>query len=420
MGGRRPPRRFMNPPKRGVAVLPMYRQVFLLATAQALFQIASVLVMTIGGLAGALLAPAPEWATAPIAAMFLGTAASTVPASMWMTRVGRRLGFLAGAFLGSVGGLVAAAGMVTSSLLLLCAGTFLVGAYQGFAQFYRFAASEVADDAFRPRAISLVLAGGVVAALAGPQLARLGGDLLQPAYTASFLLLTVVSVVALVVLMGVDVPRPAAAAATAAPRPLGQIVRQPTYLVALIGAATGYGVMILAMTATPLAMVHHDHGLGATAMVIQLHVLGMFLPSFFTGTLIARFGVLRVMLAGIVLLAGHVLFSLSGTGFYSFSAALVLLGIGWNFLYVGGTSLLTRTYTAAEKGKAQATNDLTIFLVGLLASLSAGALQNTIGWQNLNLVLLPWLAAPAVLIVWLGVKEKRSARAMRPQPGGLA
>ncbi len=152
----------MNPPKPGIAVLPMYRQVFLLATAQALFQIASVLVMTIGGLAGALLAPAPEWATAPIAAMFLGTAASTVPASMWMTRVGRRLGFLAGAFLGSVGGLVAAAGMVTSSLLLVCAGTFLVGAYQGFAQFYRFAASEVASDAFKARARSFVLAGGVV------------------------------------------------------------------------------------------------------------------------------------------------------------------------------------------------------------------------------------------------------------------
>jgi MFS family permease len=382
---------------------PMHRQVFLLATAQALFQTVSVLVMTIGGLAGSILAPSPEWATAPIAAMFLGTAVSTVPASMWMTRVGRRIGFVAGASLGALGGLIAAAGMLTSSLTLLCLGTFLAGTYQGFAQFYRFAAAEVASTAFKPRAISLVLAGGVVAALVGPLLARLGGDLLQPAYTASFLFLALASLLAVGVLLGVDVPKSVDTAEDkAAVRSLKDIVRQPTYLVALFGAVTGYGVMILAMTATPLAMVHHNHGLGATATVIQLHVLGMFLPSFFTGSLIARFGVLRIMFTGIVLLTGHVLFSLSGTGLYSFTAALILLGVGWNFLYIGGTNLLTRTYSTAEKGKAQATNDLTIFLVGLLASLSAGVLQNTIGWQSLNLALLPWLAVAALAIIWLG------------------
>lgn len=382
---------------------PMHRQVFLLATAQALFQIVSVLVMTIGGLAGSILAPSPQWATAPIAAMFLGTALATVPASMWMTRVGRRVGFIAGASLGTVGGLVAAAGMLTSSLVLLCLGTFLAGTYQGFAQFYRFAAAEVASDAFKPRAISLVLAGGVVAALVGPLLARVGGDLLQPAYTASFLFLALASVLAVGVLLGVNVPQSAdATEGKAVARSLKDIVMQPTYLVALFGAVTGYGVMILAMTATPLAMVQHDHSLGAAATVIQLHVLGMFLPSFFTGSLIARFGVLRVMFSGVVLLTAHVLVSLSGTGFYSFTAALILLGIGWNFLYIGGTNLLTRTHTAAEKGKSQATNDLTIFLVGLLASLSAGVLQTTIGWQNLNLALLPWLALAAAAIIWLG------------------
>ena len=280
---------------------PMHRQVFLLATAQALFQIVSVLVMTIGGLAGSILAPSPEWATAPIAAMFLGTAVSTVPASIWMTRVGRRIGFIAGASLGTLGGLIAAAGMFTSSLTLLCLGTFLAGTYQGFAQFYRFAAAEVASDAFKPRAISLVLAGGVVAALVGPLLARIGGDLLQPAYTASFLFLALASALAVGVLLGVNVPRSVDTAEDkAAARSLRDIVRQPTYLVALFGAVTGYGVMILAMTATPLAMVHHNHGLGATATVIQLHVLGMFLPSFFTGSLIARFGVLRIMFTGIV------------------------------------------------------------------------------------------------------------------------
>lgn len=386
---------------------PMHRQVFLLATAQALFQIVSVLVMTIGGLAGAILAPSPEWATAPIAAMFLGTAVSTVPASMWMTRVGRKIGFVTGASLGTLGGLVAAAGLVTSSITLLCAGTFLAGCYQGFAQFYRFAAGEVSDDGFRPRAISLVLAGGVVAALVGPLLARWGGELMQPTYTASFLFLSVASALAIGVLLGVNVPRSVDTAdERAAVRPLREIVLQPTYLVALFGAVTGYGIMILAMTATPLAMVHHQHDLGATSTVIQLHVLGMFLPSFVTGSLIARFGVLQVMLAGIMLLTGHVLFSLSGTGFYSFTAALILLGVGWNFLYIGGTNLLTRTYTTAEKGKAQATNDLTIFLVGLASSLSAGVLQNTIGWQALNVWLLPWLGMAAAAILWLRMSPK--------------
>jgi len=385
---------------------PMHAQVLLLASAQALFQTASVLVMTVGSLAGAALSPEPQWATAPIASMFLGTAIGTVPASMWMTQVGRRIGFVAGALLGTLGGLLAAAGIFTSSMLLLCAGTALVGAYQGFAQFYRFAASEVADETFRPRAISLVLAGGVVAALAGPALARFGGELLQPAYTGSFLFLAAVSLVSAGVLLGLRIPQPAAATAQSGARPMSEIARQPTYLVALFGAVTGYGVMILAMTATPLAMVHHHHSLGDAALVIQLHVLGMFLPSFFTGSLIARFGVLQVMGAGVALLTGHALLTLSGTSFYSFASALVLLGVGWNFLYVGGTNLLTRTYMAAEKGKAQATNDLTIFIVGLMASLSAGFLQQSIGWQALNLILLPWLGLSAAAIGWLGFSRR--------------
>jgi predicted MFS family arabinose efflux permease len=379
----------------------MHLQVLLLASAQALFQTVSVLVMTVGSLAGGMLA-SPEWATAPIAAMFLGTAVTTFPASIWMAKVGRTAGFVTGAGMGVTGGLLAAGGIMAGSIVLLCLGTMLVGAYQGFAQFYRFAASEVADEGFRPRAISLVLGGGVVAALLGPMLGRLGGDLMEPTYMASFLILAVLSLLAIGVLSMVRVPSPLLATSDeAAARPLADIVRQPLYLVALFGAVTGYGIMILAMTATPIAMHHHQHGLDATATVIQLHVLGMFLPSFFTGSLIARFGVLRIMLAGILLLTGHVLFSLSGTGFYSFTAALILLGVGWNFLYIGGTNLLTRAYTPAEKGKAQATNDLSIFLVGLAASLSAGFLHSAIGWQTLNLWLLPWLAAAAVAILWL-------------------
>lgn len=387
---------------------PMHRQVFLLATAQALFQTVSVLVMTVGGLAGSLIASRPELATMPIAAMFLGTAAVTFPASMWMARAGRRAGFVVGALLGIAGGLVGALGIWFGSLLLLSLGTFCVGAYQAFAQFYRFAASEVADEAFRPRAISLVLGGGVIAALAGPMLGRLGGPLLTPEYLGSFLLLALVSLIAAGVLLGLHIPNQAAAHDEGDKgRAWSEIVTQPAYLVALFGAVTGYGIMILAMTATPLAMAHHHHDLPDTATVIQLHVLGMFLPSFFTGSLIARFGVLRIMLTGIVLFAGHVTMSLTGTGFGSFAGALVFLGIGWNFLYIGGTTLLTNTYTPAEKGKAQATNDMTIFAVGLACSFSAGALLQVLGWQTLNLALLPWMAAAALALLWLAWKQRR-------------
>jgi MFS family permease len=387
----------------------MRLQVAILASAQALVQTASVLVMTVGGLAGALVAPAPALATAPIAAMFLGTAAATFPASLLMARVGRRPGFVLGASLGAGGGMVATAGVLNGSLLLLAAGTFLVGVYQGFAQFYRFAAGEVADDAFRPRAIALVVGGGVVAALAGPLLARLGGPLLPAEYAGSLMILALVSTAAAALLLALRIPSATAFSSHERGRPWPAVVSQPAYLVALFGAATGGGVMILAMTATPIAMAGHDHGLPATATVIQLHVLGMFLPSFVTGSLIMRFGVLRIMLAGVGLLAAHVLATLTGTGFPSYASALVLLGLGWNFLFIGGTSLLADCHTAAEKGTAQATNDMTVYAVGLGASLSAGALMEAIGWRAMNLALLPWLAAAAAAILWLAARPAQKA-----------
>jgi MFS family permease len=391
----------------GVDLNFMHRQVLILASAQALSQICSVLVMTVGGLAGAQLADSARWATLPIATMLLGTAAMMFPASLWMARVGRRAGFLCGTLFGVAGGLVAAYGIAQRSLELLALGTFLVGNYQAFAQYYRFAASEVADEAFRPRAISLVMAGGVVAAVLGPLLARLGGPMLELEYLGSFLILAVVSVVGSGVLLALRIPfERAAATAGAGGRSWREVVLQPAYLVALFAAATGSGVMVLAMTATPIAMNHHHHELGATATVIQLHVLGMYLPSFFTGSLIARFGLLRVMLTGVALLAGHILTTLTGTGFGSFAGALILLGMGWNFLYIGGTTLLTTTYQPAEKVKAQAINDMTIFSVGLACSLGSGGLLGAFGWEKMNLVLLPWLALAAVALAWFGARQR--------------
>lgn len=233
----------------------MYRQVILLASAQALFQTASVLVMTVGGLAGGQIASRPDLATVPIAAMFLGTAITTFPAAGWMARAGRRAGFILGASLGVLGGLTAALGIWLGMLWILALGTLLVGSYQAFAQFYRFAASEVADDAFRPRAISFVMAGGIVAALLGPMLGRFGGPLLQPLYAGSFLILAVISLIGAGILLGLRMPDAKADHVDPSQgRPWSQIVLQPGYLVALFGAVTGYGIMILAMTATPIAI----------------------------------------------------------------------------------------------------------------------------------------------------------------------
>ncbi|MGH8517342.1 MAG: MFS transporter [Panacagrimonas sp.] len=369
----------------------------------------------LGGLAGGLIAPSPRWATLPIGAMFLGTVIAMFPASMLMARVGRRAGFVAGALMGTVGGLVAAEGVYERSLFLLSLGTCLMGAYAAFAQFYRFAASEVADEVFRPKAISLVLAGGVFAAIAGPLLAQLGGPLLQPAYTGSFLIIALVSLAAAGVLLGLRMPSQAQSTSDlAAARPWQQIVLQPAYLVALFGAATGFGIMIMAMTATPLAMAHHQHGLGAAATVIQVHVLAMFLPSFFTGALIERFGVVQVMLAGVLLFLAHVTATLTGTGMASFAGALILLGVGWNFLYIGGTTLLTSTYSSAEKARPQAINDLAVFVIGLACSMSAGALLDALGWSRLNLALIPWLLVAAASLVWLGLRTGRLASATPP------
>lgn len=386
----------------------MHRQVLILASSQSLFQTVSVMVMTIGGLAGANIANTPNLATLPIASMFLGTAMMMFPASMWMAKVGRRNGFLCGAFLGISGGIIAAVGIIYSSLYLLALGTFCVGAYQSFAQFYRFAASEVADDTFRSRAISFVMAGGVVAALIGPVLARFGGPLFNHLeYVGSFLIITIVSLIAMGILSRLHIPDQVEIKTSfSAGRPWPKIVFQPMYLVALLGAITGYGIMILGMTATPIAMRHAHHELGTITTVIQLHVLGMFLPSFFTGNLIVRFGVLKVMFAGLLLFACYIAFALSGLQFHSFAISLVLLGVGWNFLFIGSTSLLTRTYTHEEKAKAQAINDMTVFVVGLICSFSAGALLDIIGWKVMNMALIPWLVITALSLIWLSKKTQ--------------
>jgi MFS family permease len=381
------------------ASAPDRRNVLLLAASQAMFQTTSVLIMTVGGLAGYMLADDKALATLPIAAATVGTAIATIPASLLMARVGRKPGFVLGTLLGATGGALGVVGLVLGSFWLFCAAHILAGAYQGFAQFYRFAAAEVASVEFRSRAISFVLAGGVVAAFAGPALASLTADLrLDVEFAAAYAAIVAVSLAATAVVSLVRVPPPPPQAVAEPPRPLAVIARQPTFMVALGGAAVGYGVMILAMTATPLAMVGHHHGVGDAAAVIRWHTLGMFVPSFFTGSLVTRFGAPRVMLAGIALLSVHIGIALSGTGWAHFASALVLLGVGWNFSFVGGTALLTETYRPSERAKVQAANDFIILGVVVTASLGSGALLHHLGWSGVNLTAVPFLAAAALAI----------------------
>lgn len=385
------------------------RIVLSLATAQVLFQTSSVLLVTIGGLAGQLLAPRRALATLPLAMLALGTALTIIPASLLMSRRGRRMGFLVGAVAGALGGAAATLAIVRGSFWLLCAGLMLLGSYQAFAQFYRFAAAESAAPEQRGRAISFVLAGGVVAAVAGPALGSATRALVPGAqYAGSFA--AVVALALLAVLLLAVAPLPAAAAASAShepARPLRAIARQPKFVAAITGAAAAYGVMVLVMTATPLSMHAHRHGVEQAASVIQWHVLGMFVPSFFTGALLRRFRTTSVMLAGVLLFAAQVAVVTSGIRFGDYVVGLVLLGVAWNFMFVGGSTLLMETYRPSERGAAQGLNDFLVVGVSVLSSFSAGALLEGLGWRGLNLVVLPVLAVAAAVIALAAAQQRR-------------
>jgi predicted MFS family arabinose efflux permease len=321
-----------------------------------------------------------------------------------MRRVGRRVGFLTGASFGVASGLLAAYAVYAGAFLLFVIAHALLGVYQGFTNYYRFAAGEAAAADFKARAISWVIAGGVVAAVLGPQLAYWPRDWWPPQFLGSYLAQAVLGVVALFALAQLRIPAPRAAAARAPGRSGIELVRQPAFLVAMGGAAVAYAVMLLVMTATPVAMVGHGHGVGDAVQVIQWHVLGMFAPSFFTGALIARFGAPRIMAVGFALLAGHVGIALAGTELLHFLSGLVLLGVGWNFAFIGGTTLLTSAYREGEQAKAQAINDFVIFGTVAAASLSSGWLYHQFGWQTLNLVALPFLAV--ALVATLGLSRR--------------
>ena len=377
-----------------------------------MFIIAAITVMTLSGVIGLELSPDPAYATLPIAMMMLGTVISTLPASLLMAKIGRRLGFILGALLGGVGGgLVSVLGIAVESFLIFCIGNALLGLYQGFAMYYRFAAVDVATPAFRSRAISLVLSGGVAAAFLGPWNSSAMVDLLDGIYMAGpYLVIAIQALFVIVLLSQLRVPYSGEPHQGTYARPLAVIAGQPNFIIALISASVGYAIMILLMSATPLAMRENGYSMEQVAFIMQWHVLGMFTPSFFTGNLIAKFGVGKILLMGSVILAGAAIVAYSGHTMHHYLISLILLGVGWNFLFVGGSTLLSSTHTEEERGKVQGVNDLLIFSLVALGSLLSGTLLHLLGWEQLNFTMLPFIIIVGLLAIWLSLSQRNPLR----------
>ncbi len=387
-----------------------YRDIALLACCQALLLVNNAGLIAMNGLVGYALAPDKSLATLGATTYVLGSALAAMPASLWMARVGRRHGFMTGSVIAIVGSATCALGLWLSSFTLFCLGTAIIGVYTAFGLQYRFAAAEVAAPDFKATAISLVLAGGIAGGFLGPEASKWAKDLLPIPFLGSFLVLGAIALVALAVQSQVRVPPPTAEERRGGGRPLLQIVRQPVFIVAAFSAAIGYGIMNLLMTATPLAMSFCAHPFSAAAFVIEWHVVGMYAPGFFTGPLIKRFGPLAIILTGIALMIACVAVAVSGVAIWQFWSALVLLGIGWNFMYTGGTTLLTEAYAPAEKAKTQGMNDVLVFTVMCISSFAAGAMVNSRGWEWMNIDALPFLAGVALLVIWLAMLRRRAAR----------
>lgn len=386
-----------------------WRNIILLALCQALFMTATSGMISAAALVGFGLADNKALATLPTSLQFVAIMCATTPASFLMRRFGRRDGFTVGAVMGLAGALIAAWGLFEASFALVCLGHFLVGIFNGFAQFYRFAAADAASPANRPRAISLVMAGGVVASV-GPVLASFVKDWFAPIdFAGIYVSVAGLYVVTILILRFVNIPRPTAAERAERGRPLAAIMRQPVFVVSVLAALVGYASMSVVMTSIPLAMKVCGLSFFDTAQVIQWHVFGMFAPSFVTGHLIKRLGVYNVMLLGAAIEAVCVLVNVIDTGLINFWIGGILLGVGWNFLFVGATTLVTQIYTPAEKAKTQAANDFIIFTGVAAASLLSGVLHESIGFHAMNYGVLPLLAVTVVATVMLRLRSQQPA-----------
>ena len=392
-------------------------QLALLSACWALHGVSNLLLVSVAVLSGYLLVDNKAFAALPVALQWTGTALMAVPASFYMRRFGRRVGFWTATVMISAGAALAVAALYESQFAWLCFGGFLMGAGNAFNWYYRFAAAEVAPVYYRSRAISFVLAGGVVAAFVGPSLADLTKDLLTPVnFAGAFAAMIIVNALTATILLFVRVPQPPAEDLRGG-RPIGEIARQPAFIVAVIGGAAAYGVMVLMMSVTPLAMMLHKHAFSDATFVIQWHVLGMYIPSFFTGHLIRKLGVLNVMLAGTILIAASIVVGFDGTSFTHFWVAMATLGIGWNFLFIGATTLLTETYAVSERAKTQAFNEAVIFTTVGVATFFSGTLLHQVGWRAVNLAALPAIVLVASAILWLMFRSVSGPSNAGAEPG---
>ena len=396
----------------------------LLAVAQALFSLASINMFATASLAGLMLAPDAGWATLPITTYVLGTALATWPAAQLMQRIGRRPGFLLGAALGVAAGLLATWAIFERDFLFFCLATLLQGVYQAFAQYYRFAATDVASPAFRPQAVGWVLTGSIAGALFGPILIDATKDLFAPVtFAGNFAAAGVITLLALIVLVWLDLPSPREEAAAAldaekrgqgtaqAARPLSALLRQPRLVAAVLTGMMAYGMMNLLMTASPLAMVGCGLTVQQSSWVIQWHVLAMYAPSFITGALIARHGAERIAAIGLLLSGIAAVIHMTGVRMENFGFGLVLLGLGWNFAYVAATTMVAECHAPAERARVQGFNDLMVFATVALTSLASGQLLEGFGWTAVNVALFPMLAVAAGALAWLVLKTRTMAPA---------
>ena len=386
----------------------MRSNVLVLACCQALTMSGSSLIILTASLVGAILAPHPQWATLPVACMFTGTLIATFPASMLMKRIGRRAGFYVGLIIGLIGAIIVTTGVIDGGFFYFCMGSFLIGVVNAFGQYYRFAASDVATSEYRSRAISWVLAGGIVAAFIGPGIAIWTWDMVATVpYAGSYSMFVGLRSISMLFLFFARLPMPTSEERSGDTRPLSQIIRQPEFFVAVIGATVAYGSMNLIMVATPVEMKGSGYLLPDSASVIMWHILAMFAPSFVTGHLIRHFGVTRIMVTGTLLLAVCVTINLNGSSLIHFTSALIALGLGWNFLFVGGTTLLADAYRPAEKAKTQGFNDLIIFSTVAMTAVTSGLLHHHFGWETINLAVIPAIVLAFAATLWLDRRRRR-------------
>jgi MFS family permease len=381
----------------------------LLATCQGLMLSCTSMTIASSALVGVALAPNATLTTLPLGLTYCLMMLTMIPASLFMRRHGRRAGFALGGSAGVVGASISAMGIYYHSFLFFCIGSAVFGVANGFAQYYRFAAAEIVDPAHKARAISWVLMGGLVAAFIGPNVASLTRNIIPDAlFSVSYAVIALFCAGVVMVQVFLRMPPPSLEESVGHSRPLRLVLTRPIFLVAALCAMVAYGTMNLLMTVTPLAMHERDMAFGATALVIQWHIVGMFAPSFFTGSIIDRFGVLKVMFTGALILVVCAMVALSGQFYSHFIVGLIMLGVGWNFLYIGGTTLLTEAYLPAEKGMIQGINEFMVFSTTALTALSAGYLHHRFGWETLNTYAIPVACITAGIIVLLGWTRYRS------------